>query len=123
MDWRDGGSDELAPLQVALVLVLWVLSVLGIYSWWFYKKQDLSERRRAYRFRNVVPEDDMEIADAKRALLAKASSFDEREQAVQVLLGRGACFPNKVSIAREAFATLAAFIIVMLIFFLLVWLF
>lgn len=122
LEWRDGRSDELAPLQEALLLALWFVSLLGIYSWWFYKKQDWSELRRAYRFRNVVPEDDVEIADAKRVLLDRASTLNEREEGVQVLLSRGACSLNKVSIPREALNALLAFVIVMLILLVLVWL-
>jgi hypothetical protein len=123
LDWRDGGSDTLSLLPAALLVLFWVLSLFGVYAWWFYRRQDWSELRRAYRFRRVEPEDDAEIAGAKGVLLDSASSPSQREQAIQILLSRGACTPNKVSIARDVLALLATFAIVMLVLFLLVWLF
>lgn len=122
LDWRDEYSDGLTLSQAALLLALWVPSLMGIYVWWFYRQQDWSELRRAYLFRKVEPEDDVEIADAKRVLLDGGSTPSEREQAVQVLLRRGVCALNKVSIAREALAMLATFVILMLVLFVLVWL-
>ena len=119
--WIDG-SDRLT-VGGRVIFVAWgIAGVLGLYCWWFFERQEWSELRRAYRFRTVEPQDDEEVAAAKRFLLNKESSSSEREQAVHVLLSRGACSLNTVSVAREALGYVVAFGVLSLIFLLLVWL-
>lgn len=73
------GYDE-PQMKVTLAsLIVWLLSLLVVYAWWFFARQDHSEKRRSYRFSRAKPEDDLEVADAKSSLLSAVSTPGERE--------------------------------------------
>jgi hypothetical protein len=90
VDWLQGHDEP--RLEAKLVgLIVWLLSVLVLYVWWFFARQDRAEKRRGYRFSRVEPDDDLEVAHAKSSLLSAASTPSEREQALQLLISRNAC--------------------------------
>jgi hypothetical protein len=122
LGWLAGETVGLNAAGKILVALWGVAGVLGLYCWWFFVRQEWSERGRAYRLRRVEPEDDVEIADAKRSLLTRGSSAAEREQALVLLLSRGACSPNRFSAARELLGWLMAVSFVALFFVVIAWL-
>jgi hypothetical protein len=90
VDWLQGHDEP--DLRAQLVgLILWLLSVLVLYVWSFFARQDRSEKRRSYRFSRVAPDDDLDVAHAKTSLLSAASTPSERERALQLLISRNAC--------------------------------
>jgi hypothetical protein len=90
----DGLRDDLGgemPRAYATGVVMWVISVALLYSRWFEHRQAVSERRRGYRFYVLDNERDIEIAEAKQALLSMTATDHERQEALDLLLNRGAC--------------------------------
>jgi hypothetical protein len=83
-----GSTDELSVHQELILLVMWTASVLVIYSWRFFRRQDRAERRWRARFR-IEPGDVLEVAEAKRVLLDPESTEDDREGALGTLLSHG----------------------------------
>lgn len=88
--WTGDLGTERPRVYVAL-LVIWIVAVLLVYARWFEHRQAVSERRRGYRFYVFEDERDMEIAGAKEALLSTTSTDRERQEALGLLLARGAC--------------------------------
>lgn len=89
-DWLTGGSGG-SPLAVTTGVVIWLIGTSLAYARWFAHRQAASERRRGYRFYVPHIEYDTEVAQAKETLLSMTSSEREREQALELLLSRGAC--------------------------------
>jgi hypothetical protein len=100
LDWSDDG-DALHAREWAVVWVLWSLSLVGVYCWYAFQLQDVSERRRAYLLQGPTADDDLEIAAAKKVVFDSASTGSERDEAMTILRSGGACRPNTVSLVRE----------------------
>lgn len=118
LDWRDG-SGGTSQAQSALLLLMWLLSLLGVYAWLFFARQDWGEQRRAYRIDASKALDDPDVSNARQVLESGTSARSEREAALHVLLTRGACSPNTVSLYRELRSAALALVIVGLLFFVL----
>jgi hypothetical protein len=83
------GSEK--PGVWITLLVIWLIETPLVYARWFEHRQEASERRRGYRFYVPETEYDIELAQAKGTLLSMASTVQERDQALDLLLSRGAC--------------------------------
>lgn len=91
VDWWTGDLGTERPRVYVALLVIWIVAVLLVYARWFEHRQAVSERRRGYRFYVFEDERDTEIAGAKEALLSTTSTDRERQEALDLLLARGAC--------------------------------
>lgn len=121
LDWRDD-ADALPTRAWAVISVLWFLSLAGVYCWYAFQRQDVSERRRAYVVAEATADDDLEIAAAKKVIFDPMSTPSGRADAMTVLRSRGASRPNTVNLVREALELLLASAIVFAVLTLLVWL-
>jgi hypothetical protein len=86
-------EDNQKPGLVISSVVMWVIGAVLVYARWFEHRQGASEQRRGYRFYVRDNEYDLEVAHAKESLLSTESTEDERQQALDLLLSRGACSP------------------------------
>jgi hypothetical protein len=47
LDWRDDTGFPPSGASRAFFAVLWLLACIGTYCWFWFQRQDVSERRRA----------------------------------------------------------------------------
>lgn len=109
-------EGELAPARQLLALtILWLLSLLVLYMFWFFKKQEISENRRGYRFRAPELHDDSDVAGATRVLLELNATESDREQAIELLRTRGALTAYRPDLKQAAVLWAGAILLVCLL--------